>query len=565
MSLRRRHFLRYSLALAGSVYVSTRLTGCALNRNAPDLGEASFTHGVASGDPEATAIILWTRAQSSSLGAPVRIGWELAEDSAFTRIVRSGLADAEADRDYTVKVDVRELEPGRSYFYRFLSADGASPTGRTNTLPEGRVEELRLAVFSCSNYPAGYFHAYGEAARRSDLDAFVHLGDYFYEYGAGGYATERAVELGRDFPADNRGEIYTLDDYRRRYAWYRSDADLQALHAAAPMISVWDDHEIANDAWREGAENHSEDEGDYEARKAAALRAYFEWMPLRPLRPDTAGRSYRSFAFGDLVDLHMLDTRLIGRDQQLAYASYFDRDSKQLDAAAFTRDITAPDRSLLGEEQRAWLYAALETSQARWQVLGQQVLMARMTMPAAMLSRLFADRDLAATGPLIEELVTDKMALAAGEALADERLQRLRAQLPYNLDAWDGYPAERERLYAVARRLDKELVVLAGDTHNAWYSELRDRSGKRVGLELGTSSVSSPGMESYLSLGEKEARDLERALVALIDELQYCELRSRGYLDVTFTRSTLTPQWHFVDTVTDKSYSVRSTARTVRA
>ena len=561
----RRAMLRHSLSLAATAYISTRLTGCALGGDTTALSAVRFSHGVASGDPEEGAVLLRTRAVPELAGTSAEIGWELASDREFSRVLRSGRSSTSDARDYTVKVDVRELTPGTAFYYRFVGANGTSPIGRARTLPGGELEELRLAVFSCSNYPAGYFHAYADAASRADIDAFVHLGDYFYEYGAGGYATDRAAELGRELAPDNSGELYSLDDYRRRYALYRSDADLQALHAAAPMLAVWDDHEIANDTWREGAENHSADEGDFTARRAAAIQAYFEWMPLRPIVPDSEGRIYRSFTFGDLVDLHMLDTRLVGRDKQLTYGEFFDRESGQIDAPAFVQAIGAPDRSLLGDEQRSWLYGAMEASDARWQVLGQQVLMARMTLPAPMLNQLFANREFAAAAPLIEELLTDKAGVAAGTALSEERLRRLATVLPYNLDAWDGYPAERERLYAVAGQLDKELIVLAGDTHNAWYSELRDDSGRAIGAELGTSSVSSPGMETYLKLDSSSASMLERAMVGLIDELRFCDLKRRGYLEVSFRRSACTARWHFLDSVTQQRFNVETRELQIRA
>ena len=479
-------------------------------------------------------------------------------------MIRSGVVATSAEHDFTAKVDVRDLDPGASYYYRFLSRSVTSATGQTRTLPTGRLDSLRMAVFSCSNYPAGYFHAYGEASRLPDVDVFVHLGDYFYEYGAGGYATERAAELGRELPADNAGELFTLTDYRRRYALYRTDADLQAMHARAAMIAVWDDHEIANDTWREGAQNHGPDEGDFDQRKAAAVQAYFEWLPLRPIRPHAQGRIYRSFDFGDLLSLHMLDTRLIGRDQQLEFSHFVDEETGDMDSEAF-REALSTDRSLLGTTQREWLSEKLAASPAHWQVLGQQILMARMHMPASMLSSLFAERDFANAEALIDELARDKAALLAGEELPVERQRRIAQALPYNLDAWDGYPVERERLYAVARELGKELIVLAGDTHNAWHSTLHDRSGNTVGVEFATPGVSSPGMESYLSLDNEAAQALERALTVLIDELEYCQLYNRGFLDVRFSRDEIQARWHFVDDVTRRDYSMTVKELTVTA
>jgi alkaline phosphatase D len=554
--LSRRHFLR----LSSGVVLSTAVTGCTLGGRQPALSAARFDHGVASGDPLADGILLWTRATpvpgAGDTGTgPVSVAWELAADEAFREVLRDGVTDTGPARDFTVKIDVRDLEPGQTYYYRFRAAGAVSATGRARTLPAAGAREVRLAVFSCSNYPAGYFYPYREAARRDDLDAFLHLGDYFYEYGAGGYATERSEELGRALPADNAGELYTLTDYRRRYALYRGDADLQAMHAAAPCISVWDDHEFANDAWREGAQNHGPDEGDWQPRMMAALQAYYEWMPIRPPAGEGSLRIYRSFDFGGLVALHMLDTRLIGRDEQLEYAHYIDEATGQLDRDRFLADLGSPTRRLLGDSQRDWLAAQLAQSSAPWQLLGQQILMARMLMPAEMLGAAsYAD-----IPPILGELARLKAAAEAGQSLSDTELARLSAVTPYNLDAWDGYPVERELLYGAARAAGKRIVSLAGDTHNAWYSTLRDRSGTAVGIELATPSVSSPGMEAYFQMDAPTAIRMAEAMPLLIDELNYCNLHQRGYLLVTATPDELRADWTFVDSVQTPEYAIAGT------
>ena len=550
MFLSRRDFLRYSLSAGSTIWVSTQLSGCALQGQEAKLSSVSFTHGIASGDPEASALILWTRAFPGEGTEVATVGWEVASDAQFSNIVRSGVATTGPERDYTVKVDVQELESGTRYFYRFRGSEAVSDAGSSKTLPTGSVDRVRFAVFSCSNYPAGYFHAYGEAAQLPDVDAFLHLGDYFYEYPSDGYATERAAELGRELAEDNSRELLTLTDYRRRYALYRSDRDLQSLHAAAPMIAVWDDHEIANDTWHSGAQNHQPDEGPFEVRKAAAVQAYFEWMPIRPVVPDADGRIYRRMKFGDLVSLYMLDTRLIGRDQQLEFSHFIDEDTGEFDAASFTKAMSDPTRSMLGEDQRLWLYGALQESHASWEVLGQQVLMARMQVPSAFLTSVFGKRDVASSQALLEELVEDKRRALAGEVLPKDRAQRLAMATPYNLDAWDGYAVERERLYGALAAMDKTVVAFAGDTHNAWRSDLRDRNGRLAGVELATPGVSSPGMESYLSLDESSAALLSSAMVTLIDELQYCDLTRRGFMEVEFTPSHCDTTWHFVDDVT---------------
>jgi len=548
----RRDFLRVSSLLGGGVVLSTAVSGVSASVQRESLSAATFAHGVASGDPAADGVILWTRATPEGSPASLALTWELSADNAFNELVRSGSATAEASRDYTVKIDARELDPGRTYYFRFRSATEDSAVGRAKTLPAAGVASVRLAVLSCANYPAGYFHAYREASRIEDLDAFVHLGDYIYEYGANGYATERAEALGRLYADDNAGELYTLADYRRRYALYRRDADLQAMHAAAPCIAVWDDHEVANDTWREGAENHSADEGDFAARKLAALQAWYEWLPVRPPVDERSEQIFRRFDFGGLVSLHMLDTRIIARDKQLDYADYRDAESGQMDGEQFAADLSRVDRSLLGDSQLAWLGAQLADSDASWQILGQQVLMGRMLMPAEVLAA-ESYRDIPQR---LETLAGARSRLLAGEPVSPEIRASLQRVTPYNLDAWDGYPAEREKLYALAQRAGKRLVSLAGDTHNAWYSRLTDRNGHEAGIELATSSVSSPGMETYFQMDSDTAARLARGLELLIDDLQFCNLHQRGYLTLTATAAELQAEWTFIDSVHARGYAV---------
>ncbi|SDK75443.1 alkaline phosphatase D family protein [Microbulbifer yueqingensis] len=560
--LNRRNFLKAALAASGGVLVSTPLQ--AMSR--PELpSDVSFRHGVASGDPLQDAVILWTRAtpvRDSDRLSPadrVRVTWELARDRDFTQVLRRGSVETNIARDYTIKIDVQGLEPATRYFYRFVGANEQSPVGQTRTLPVGSVEQLRLAVFSCSNYPAGYFNAYALAAQGGDWDAVLHLGDYIYEYPADGYATERAAEIGRALPADNGGETLALADYRKRYALYRTDEDLQALHAAAPFIAVWDDHEVANDTWKEGAENHSAEEGDFFARRAAAIQAYYEWLPIRPPMGDTRPQIYRSFQFGDLLDLHMLDTRVIGRDKQIDFAAYLGEDGS-FDGRAFGAALADPERTLLGPTQRNWLAETLEKSTGHWQLLGQQVLMGKMLLPAEVLMSYYSRGK---KPDPTRELVQLKAASLQGQPLTDAQRARLAQVVPYNLDAWDGYAVEREALFRHIARLKKNLVVVAGDTHNAWSNHLTDDSGRLVGLEFATPSVTSPGMEAYLKLDEQSAVELARGMPVLIDDLQYCNLHQRGFMSLTFNREQVQAEWRFVDNIDSTEFSEAGSHRVV--
>lgn len=557
-TLSRRAFLMSSAAAASTIAISTTLSGCVASSTQTPLTQVSFIHGVASGDPRQDALIIWTRATPQNTVDRVEIMWEVARDINFTKILRSGVVQSKRNQDFTIKVDVQDLESSTEYFYRFKGASETSQIGRSLTLPSNHVEKIKFAVFSCSNYPAGYFNAYHDAAQMTDVDAVLHLGDYIYEYPMGGYATDKAVEIGRALAADNANEIITLDDYRKRYAQYRADRGLQAIHAAAPFIAVWDDHEVCNDTYKSGAENHNEGEGDFFERRAAAIQAYYEWLPIRPPYGEDKPEIYRSFDFGELLSLHMLDTRLIGRDKQLNYKDYRDTETKQMDVARFKQDLYQPERTLLGKQQFNWLSKVAKESKGKWQVLGQQVLMAKMLMPTAV----FAGGEIKQAPARIAALKELKDRLEQGHSLSQEQQKMLSSIMPYNLDAWDGYPLEREAVYNLFSSQNKPIVVLAGDTHNAWHSLLKDSNNQAVGVEFGTPGVTSPGLESYLDLSDKNASEVATGLTALIAELEYCNLHQRGYMLLTFTPQEVTTEWRFVDNILTEQYTIKDTHQT---
>ncbi|KVX01857.1 alkaline phosphatase D family protein [Shewanella frigidimarina] len=558
----RRDFLAMSAKGAGAVVVSYGLMGCSSDDD--DVVSGQFLQGIASGDPAADAVILWTRVTPDVEG-DITVSWEVATDSGFSQLVTNGQMITNKNRDYTVKVDAVGLEAGQQYFYRFKAGETVSEIGQTRTLPEGSVASVKLAVMSCANFPAGYFNVYEMAAQQNDLDAVVHLGDYLYEYARGEYASEHAVELGREvLPA---GELFLLDDYRTRYSQYRSDASLQKLHAKVPFITVWDDHEVANDTWKDGAENHNDGEGDFDQRKQAALQAYFEWLPIRPWSEGNHEEIYRSFNYGNLVDLHMLDTRVLARDKQLEYSQYIDATTGAFNSSTFLADVNDTDRTLLGQTQLLWLQQTLLQSTAKWQVLGQQVLMGKMLMPAAIATQQMSIPQFAELAGLAQ---LAGRAQAGDPTLTAEELTYLQANqakltpeviallqlpaIPYNLDAWDGYAYEREVILATAKSLQHNLVVIAGDTHNAWASDLTDSDGDIVGIEFATSSVSSPGLEYYLGLSDAEMPATEAAIVGLVADLKYANLKDRGYLLLTFTENEVRSDWQYVDTILDKTF-----------
>ena len=560
-SINRRELLRYSALGLGSLVVSTGLTACGGDDDTKkDQVAMSFSHGVASGDPLADSLIIWTRALPDNVSEhpSLLVQYEVAADENFNTILHNGQAVVDAETDFTLKVDAKNLQPATSYFYRFHSNGKTSPIGRGKTLPaiDADVERVKLAVVSCSNYPAGFFNVYAEASTLLGLDAVVHLGDYIYEYKMGEYATEQAVALGRALPQSNDVELITLQDYRARYALYREDAALLELHRLVPMIVVPDDHEVADDSFNEGALNHNDGEGDYAQRKLNALKAYFEWLPIRPANAGDERTIYRQFQWGNLLNLMMLDTRLYGRAKQLSYsdARFYNADNS-FNAQAFIAAVSDPAQTMLGDEQLQWCLSALVSSPATWQVLGQQVLMARMNLPAEVLFQLAPGADVSAT---LAELAAIKVRmLQQDSSLTQEQIQRVLTAVPYNLDAWDGYAYEREVLLGAAKSAMKNLVVLAGDTHNAWASNLTTAQGEAAGVEFATCSVSSPGMETYLSLDEASAMQLAGGLTLLIDDLKYSNLHDRGLMVVDFSKEKAQAEWIFVDTVLSQDYNLK--------
>ena len=563
----RRDFLAMSAKGIGAAVISYGLMGCSDSDDDKSV-PAQFLHGVASGDPAQDAVILWTRVTPDSAG-DVKVSWQVASDAAFSQLVTTGEMVTNANRDYTVKIDARGLRAGQTYFYRFMTGGKTSEVGKTRTLPEGDVSSVKLAVMSCANFPAGYFNVYELAAAQDDLDAVVHLGDYIYEYARGGYASEHAAELGREVLPAN--ELLTLSDYRTRYGQYHTDASLQKLHAKVPFITVWDDHEVANDTWRDGAENHNEGEGDFAVRKEAALQAYFEWLPIRPWREGNHEEIYRSFSYGNLVDLHMLDTRVLARDKQLDYADYMDASTGAFDGERFRADVTSTSRTMLGLTQLLWLQGTLLQATGTWQVLGQQILMGKMSLPAAIATQQMSIPQYAMLGALAKLAAR---AAANDPTLTAAELQYLQANqalltpeviallqlpsIPYNLDAWDGYAYEREVILGTAKSKNHNLVVIAGDTHNAWANELKDVNGDTVGVEFATSSVSSPGLEYYLNLPAEQIPATEAAIVDLVPDLKYTNLKDRGFMTLTFTKEAVRSDWHYVSTILSKEFEESS-------
>ena len=384
-----------------------------------------FYHGVASGDPLHDRVIIWTRITPDTEGS-IEGTWQVATDPAFSNVVRSGSFFTSAERDYTVKIDVTGLSAGTTYYYYFNALGANSLIGKTKTTPSQQSEQLRFAVVSCNNYEAGYFNAFGRIADRSDLDAVIHLGDYIYEYGNGVYGVDDADR--QHIPAN---EILTLADYRTRYSLYRLDENLRRAHQQHAFVTVWDDHESANDAYKDGAQNHNEGEGSWAVRKAISKRVYNEWMPIREAE---FAPLYRKISYGSLMDLLMIDTRLEGREEQIEDVS--------------NPAVYAADRTLLGSTQKAWFLEQLAASTAKWKVVGNQVI--------------FADFN-----------VWWGASAQTGTGLQLESIF---------LDIWDGYPAERTQiLNHIATNNIQNVVMLTGDFHCAFAFDVALRPAAFTG------------------------------------------------------------------------------------
>ncbi|MDW7695467.1 alkaline phosphatase D family protein [Flammeovirgaceae bacterium SG7u.111] len=450
-----------------------------------------FYHGVASGDPLPTRVIIWTRV-TPEIAESVEVEWQVAEDMNFSKVIKSGKVATDSLVDYTVKVDVSGLSPATTYFYRFTSLGKTSIIGKTMTSNQSLTEPLKFAIVSCSNYEAGFYNAYARIAEK-EVNAVIHLGDYIYEYAPKVYGDSTTGRF--HLPAH---EIVTLEDYRIRYAQYRLDKDLMKVHQKHPFITIWDDHEIANNVYKDGAENHQDDEGDFLARKAAARKAYYEWMPIRESKT-----LYRRFDFGPLANLLMLDERL--------------ERSKPADSLQATEYLDE-SRSMLGSEQYKWLTQNLKSSQATWNLIGNQVI--------------FADLNMSPIYP----------------------------QSPRNLDSWDGFPIEKQKLLSFLDSSSiKNTIFLTGDTHSSWAFEVPseqkryNKGAKIVALEFGTTSITSSNSNEYTT--DDSVKMAEKILLApsLNPHLKFTNLRDHGYLLLTLTQEDLTADWYYVSTVKKRS------------
>ncbi len=547
----RREFVIKVSSVAAAVAAGGMLSACGGggSDSGPNSEQAAFNYGVASGDPLADRVILWTHAKTST-DDTVNLTWQMAADASFNTVLLSGTTSASKATAFTAKVDAIGLTANTEYFYRFVAPNKSiSAAGRTRTLPVGAVAEVKLAVFSCSDYPAGFFNAY-DSAVSSGAQFALHLGDYIYEYKDGVFPpAAEAVASRISAPAS---ETVTLDDYRARHALHKADPYAKALHMRMPMIAIWDDHEFANNAYMDGAENHNPlTQGTWADRKAAASKAYHEWMPIRTPDPSNLLKIYRSFDFGNLLSLHMLDSRIIGREHQPDRK--VDVDGRDIADPAFLPFAFDKTRQLLGTTQQAWLDTQMTASTATWQVVGNQTVMGRVEIVASVLAS------------NLDPLEVSKYLIAKATPPVSRDNDQIdlmdpakNPKISFNFDNWEGYPDARDTLLNSAAALQgagKKFLVLSGDSHNAWYNKLTLPDGTQVGAEFAGMSVTSPGFEEVFLPSVIPPNVFADTVKQLVDDINYLDTSRRGYMLVTVTPTDATADYVYVSTITDSSYT----------
>lgn len=531
--LNRRGFL--GLAAGGAA--GGLLAGISDSDAAPSNGGGTtFMHGVASGDPTQNSVLLWTRVTPITPQDPDNIltHWIIARDEELQNVVQQGQALAKRTTDYTLTIDVEDLAEGTIYFYRFFAKGHISRTGRTKTLPGGSPEGFQMAVVSCANYASGFFNAYRDIADAEDIDLVVHLGDYIYEEGTGGFGTQDAGALDR-VPFPNK-ELVTLPDYRTRYAQYRADPALQDLHARVPFVCIWDDHEIVNGSWSRGSLDHLVDEmGSWKARRDAAMQAYHEWLPLRLSKPDQKDRIFRSFRVGDLFQLTLLDTRHFGRERLLA------RPQGMLDYITNEMRRRFDKRDVLGDAQEKWFGEEIAAGgSARWHLVGQQFLVTPLDLP-----------DLA---PLIDLDASGLMSRSALEGVVSfSQLNPL-----FLTDSWEGYENAKKRFLTQLSNSKSVPVVLTGDIHTAICADLTLK-GDVIAHELVTPSISSPGLDQIFPSVVPGA--VAQGFKEQNPDLHYIDGQRRGWLHLDICAQEVTADWRYVSTIKSEDFSSASGQR----
>ena len=535
----RRKFIKNALAagLGSGVVLSSWWTKVLAALSDLEISRV-FEHGIASGDPTHDGVVLWTRINASGRTA---VGWQVAADDEFVNVVQQGESITDDSSDYTVKIEVKSLRPGEVYYYRFSAEGTRSGPGRTRTLPVGPIKRLGIAVVSCSNYPFGYFNTYEEIASDEDIEFVVHLGDYIYEYGADGWGAEQGVRLARTHSP--RHEIVSLADYRQRHGQYKTDRASRLMHASHPLIVTWDDHESANNPWVGGAQNHQpEEEGNWQVRREAALRAFYEWMPIRqPLVDGKHEELWRHFSFGDLASMTTIETRHTGRSLQVSYSDHLTDINSYPQRDQFLDEVLGnPNRTMLSKSMEDFLAAKLKSSVdsgKAWRILGNQIPMARTHVP-----------------DIATRLTRDAFSNLDSLPNSYRNLSRLgELDLPLYLDTWDGYPIAREKLYDLCRECGAcDLIVLTGDSHAFWANELFNIGNQSMGVELGTTGVTSPGdFEIY---GPQGAVAIDKLVAEHNREVVWTDCTRRGFVKLILTQDSAQADYIAVNTVDSEKY-----------
>ena len=460
---------------------------------------APFYHGVASGDPLSTSLIIWTRVTPVFKEKNIRVNWRIASDSLMQNVLQKGIFNTNLNRDYTVKVDVNQLDKGTTYYYQFDAFGKNSIIGKTRTTSLDS-DFLNFAVVSCSDYQRGFFNSYSSLAKEKNIEAVIHLGDYIYEYKARDYSNGIFKRL--HIPDK---ELVSLDDYRSRYSQYKLDPDLIAAHQNHPFIVIWDDHETSNNTFSTGAQNHqSELEGDFFKRISGALKAYYEWQPIREGK-----KPYRSFSFGDLVDLIILEERLEGRTEQATNLK---------DSSLFEEN-----RTMLGQVQLDWFLEKLKKSKSKWKIIGNQVIFSYLNYG--------------------------------------------RPDFAINLDSWDGYPKERELIAKYILDNDiNNVVFITGDTHQSWAFEVNheplniDKSMRAYAYEFGTPSINSGNSdERYPNVPIEKLIDHENLITnsPINPHLKFSNSRDHGYLVLSLSEDKVIARWSYVNTLIRRENSIK--------
>ncbi|WP_064967084.1 alkaline phosphatase D family protein [Tenacibaculum ovolyticum] len=550
-----------------------------------DTSLAPFYHGLASGDPLKDAVVIWTRITTNN--AAVNVSWKMATDVSFTNIVKQGSVITNDRVDYTVKIDVRDLQPNTSYYYQFEALGKKSIIGKTRTSPTENVSNVRFGVVSCSNYQNGYFNAYKELAKRKDIDAVIHLGDYIYEYESGGYGYKKSIGRGH-LP---KNEIVTLNDYRIRYSYYRLDPMLRELHQQHPFILIWDDHEFANDADKFGAENHTESkEGSWETRKNNAYKAYFEWQPVRA-NSIQEYRLYRSFSYGNLADLLMLDTRIEGRGETLANKGVVVKEKKKhtkeeklkskVERMVKTQAVETPEEikialeeimpyfietSKLTKSEKEFVLDGITSLVYSYKTIGKRRTDSRFNEDklVSLLEKSLKKGDLKIESiektsgrsasyksilgkPQFDWLLNKLSSSSATWRLIGNQVMMMYYKGVPTKDAWDGFTEERAKIYKyISDNSIDNIVVLTGDIHSTYIGNTM-YNDKCLAAEFIVPSVTSQNLDAA---GGVAASIAEWYTKKLNKHMKDVNLTKHGYYILDVKEDRVQADWYFMKDIT---------------